>query len=283
MVQGVPALTTKTARLRSLLARHFGKREIASRLPDSLESTVAVLGRGRRRDNGLDEVFILGSGVAVEREVVLTANHVNWASSEVYSSLEVLVGADHQYNPTTGVIPWVPVTQFSADPPRDLLLLRAPGLTSKPARLRSRNPSQGESLYWVGHPGAGQAAPVTSSGIVATQQLVPHYPRGVSMNIVGLRLDGSTLAGNSGGGVFDLNGYLGGIICAGPLQISSRHLDTLLQAQNGGGGLIGGVDVVAVLRDLIDELVSTTRPGIAYAIGIEAVHGVLPVLLRALP
>lgn len=66
------------------------------------------------------------------------------------------------------------------------------------------------------------------------------FPRGVSTAVRGLRLDGSALGGNSGGGTFDQNGLLCGLICASPLQVSERQLYTLLASQNGGQGLIGG-------------------------------------------
>ena len=46
--------------------------------------------------------------------------------------------------------------------------------------------------------------------------------------------------------------------------------------------MIGGVDVVGVLRSFLEELNATTRPGVAYAVGIEEINAALPALLKAL-
>jgi S1-C subfamily serine protease len=253
-------------------------------VPQSLKSTALVLGRGYRKDDAQPDIFVLGSAVAVAPEVVLTSNHVNWASPDVYKSLDVFVGADHDFDSAKNKLYCRPVTVLSKDAPRDLLLMKVPGLPSTPVPLRKRDPEQGELLYWIGHPGPDkmQMGPIVASGVVAARQLVPHFPKGVSTDVCGLRLDGSALGGNSGGGAFDQNGELCGLICASPLQISTRHLDTLLRSQNGGRGLISGVDVVDVLRGFLEELYCTTRPGIAYAIGVEEINSALPILLSGL-
>lgn len=255
--------------------------DVASKVPASLRSTVLVLGVGHRHDGKDDDTFVLGSGVAVAENVVLTSNHVNWASADVYSGLDVHVGADHTYDRAKDSLYCRPVTDFSKDAPRDLLLMRVPGLPSTPASMRKQDPQQGELLYWIGHPGPSpmQMAPIVATGVVAARQLVPRFPRGVSADVRGLRLDGSALDGNSGGGAFDRNGELCGLVCASPLQVSKRHLETLVQSQNGAHGIIGGVDVVDLLRRLLGELGSTTRPGIAYAIGVEEISAALPGLL----
>jgi Trypsin-like peptidase domain len=259
--------------------------DVAARVSQSLKSTVLVLGRAQRKDNSPPDVVVLGSGVVVAPEVVITSNHINYVSADLYSSLDVFVGSDHTYDPTGDSLYCHPVTTASADGPRDILLMRVPGLPSTPVALRKQDPIPGELLYWIGHPGPDkkQMAPVVASGIVAAKQLVPHFPRGVSTAVRGLRLDGSALGGNSGGGAFDQNGLLCGLICASPLQVSERHLSTLVASQNGGQGLIGGVDVVGVLRGLLEELYSTTRPGIAYAVGVEEIRAALPTLLQRLP
>jgi len=259
--------------------------DIAVMVPQSLRSTVLVLGKAHRKDGAGSELFVLGSGVAIDEEVVLTSNHVNWASADVYTKLEIFVGADDTYNSTSDRLLCFPVAGLSADAPHDLLLMKVPGLKSKVAPLRQQDPEQGELLYWIGHPGPQkmQMAPLVASGIVAAKQLVPPFPRGVSTNVRGLRLDGSALGGNSGGGVFDHEGLLCGLICASPLHISGRHLENLLQSQNGASALIGGVNVVEVLRDFLEELASITRPGIAYAIGIDEIREVLPALRKNLP
>lgn len=153
--------------------------DVAARVSQSLKSTVLVWGRAQRKDNGPPDTFVLGSGVVVAPEVVITSNHINNVSADLYSSLNLFVGSDHTYDPARDSLPCHLVATLLTDGPRDLLLMRVPGLPSTPVDMRKQDPNLGELLYWIGHPGPQQKAPVVASGIVAAKQLVPPFP-GVS-------------------------------------------------------------------------------------------------------
>lgn len=127
-----------------------------------------------------------GSGVVIAPGLVATNAHVTEASR----GLTV-----HQ-----GPFAW-PVSRVRVDRSRDLCLLTVPGLTAPAVVLAPEPVEPGQEVRAVGYPGG--RGPVVSTG-----RLRGIWYDGDSRL---LQSDASTLPGNSGGGLFDVEGRLLGL------------------------------------------------------------------------
>ncbi len=236
---------------------------------EAIKSTVAI-GTEVAEPDGSVRRQIVGSGVVVAAGVVLTCRHVLLVQ-EAPEHTSYAVIPDVIYDPVTNQSPSrsAKVRRVSAE--LDLAILEVDGLVSTPAVCRVPcNARRGERVFWLGHPGL-DLPPVVSGGLLGSIEPLPKYPGGPTTNVLGYRLDGTSRQGNSGGGLFDAAGRLIGIINAGPHLVDPAILRQLNAAHTGGGALLGDVDVVAVLKTILNDMGGKSLGGTAYAISGERV------------
>lgn len=148
------------------------------------KSTVGVTGRDASGHSSLS-----GSGVAISNEAIVT----NYQTVKKATSIMVS-SQGKQY----------PASINKIDAPRDVCTLSVPGLSSTPVEIESiREPKVGEHVYAAG----------TSRGFDQTRS------EGLIASLYGswggrfIRTTAPTSPGLSGGGLFDDNGHLIGIMC----------------------------------------------------------------------
>ncbi len=165
-------------------------------------------GNGNGQDPGREVKYGSGSGVVVAKEYVLTNYHV----VEDASSLEVSVDRDGQAEPDL-----LQATVAASDSDLDVAVLYVPGLDLEPVVLGDSDALQvGDLVFNVGNP-IGFNKTVTAgiiSGLnreISTGTTTDQY--GLRTDVVNtmIQTDAAINSGNSGGGMFDLNGQLIGI------------------------------------------------------------------------
>jgi len=166
-------------------------------------------GNGNGNSSTEEEVkYGSGSGVVVAKEYVLTNYHV----VEDASSLEVSVDTDDSSDP---ILYTATVAAYDSD--LDVAVLYVPGLDLEPVTLGDSDALQvGDLVFNIGNP-IGFDKTVTA-GIVSA--LNREIATGTSTDIYGrttdvvntmIQTDAAINSGNSGGGMFNLNGELVGI------------------------------------------------------------------------
>jgi S1-C subfamily serine protease len=248
---------------------------IEKAVANAKRSTVAVISRTFDLKTGDHRKPVVGSGVVMGEGLVVTCAHVlRYEPAEVsWKGYEVMSDAD--FDPKREPQPTWPAHFVSADETCDLAVLRVAGLKAPPVVLRDPcDCSAGTSVFWVGHP-HGEVSPIVGAGIIASLQPVPTFPGGSKSPVAGFRLDTTTFRGNSGGGLFDENGRLVGINNAGPWLVRPDLLPALKAVHDGGAGVVGGVDVVGVLRSILEDMAGKSLSGIAFAIHGDVVREVV--------
>ncbi len=245
---------------------------IEKAVANAKKSTVAVISRTFDLKTGEPRKPVAGSGVVIADGLVMTCAHVlRYEPTEVtWKGYEVMSDAD--FDPKREPQPTYAAQFVSADETCDLAVLRVPGLKAPPVTFRDPcDCVAGTSVFWVGHP-HGEVSPIVGAGIIASLQTVPTYPGGPRSPLPGFRLDTTTFKGNSGGGLFDDAGLLVGINNAGPWLVRPDLLPALKAVHNEAGGLVAGVDVVGVLRSILEDMAGKSLSGVAFAIHGDVVR-----------
>ncbi len=137
------------------------------------------------------QLYSYGTGFFVADGVVVTNNHVIQACREVR-------------------IEGLGETQtIGTDPAADLALLHVDHTPDRIARLRDRDPRQGESVYVYGYP----LRTLLSKGAVMTEGMV-NALAGVSDDQGQMQISAAVQPGNSGGPLIDRSGLVVGIVAA---------------------------------------------------------------------
>ena len=149
-----------------------------------------------------------GSGVVVAKEYVMTNYHV----VEDASSLEVAVTREGKEDPDLFT-----ATVAASDSDLDVAVLYVPGLDLEPVELGDSDSLQvGDLVFNIGNP-IGFNKTVTAgivSGLnreISTGTTTDRYGRKTSVVNTMIQTDAAINSGNSGGGMFDLEGRLVGI------------------------------------------------------------------------
>ena len=137
------------------------------------------------------QLYSYGTGFFVADGVVATNNHVIQACREV--RIEGLGEAE----------------TIGTDPASDLALLRVDHTPDRIARLRDRDPRQGESVYVYGYP----LRTLLSKGAVMTEGMV-NALAGVSDDQGQMQISAAVQPGNSGGPLIDRSGLVVGVVAA---------------------------------------------------------------------
>lgn len=135
-----------------------------------------------------------GSGVVVDRALVLTAAHV------VAGATDVFVGESAE-----------PATVFLLDRTRDLALIKAPSVVATPIELAGA--AAGEPVRVVGGATSGTVDATVERVLSIDVDDVRSTSRSVRS---GFELDAAIDGGDSGAGVFDGDGRLVGVVFAVP-------------------------------------------------------------------
>lgn len=184
-----------------------------------------------------------GSGVIISSDgYILTCAHVVSGASNITVSI-----GDKDY----------PATLVGEDTTSDIAVVKvdASGLT--PATVgNSDNLKVGESVMAVGNP-LGELGGTVTSGIVSALNRSVSIQGSSSVNTMSLiQMDASVSPGNSGGGLFNMNGELVGIVNAKSSDSDAEGL----------GFAIPVNDAVKVAQELLENGYVTGRPylGISY-------------------
>ena len=159
-------------------------------------------------DSNREVKYGSGSGVVVAKEYVMTNYHV----VEDASSLEVAITEDGNAEPTL-----LKATVAASDPDLDVAVLYVPGLELEPVALGDSDALQvGDLVFNIGNP-IGFNGTVTAgiiSGLnreISTGTSTDRYGRTTKVVNTMIQTDAAINSGNSGGGMFNLNGELVGI------------------------------------------------------------------------
>ncbi len=160
------------------------------------------------QDSSREIKYGSGSGVVVATEYVMTNYHV----VEGASSLEVSVERDGKEDPDLYT-----ATVAASDEELDVAVLYVPGLDLAPVALGDSDALQvGDLVFNIGNP-IGFSKTVTA-GIVSalnreinTDTRTDRYGRTTKVVNTMIQTDAAINSGNSGGGMFNLNGQLVGI------------------------------------------------------------------------
>ncbi|MBQ8073446.1 MAG: trypsin-like peptidase domain-containing protein [Clostridia bacterium] len=165
-------------------------------------------GNGNNQDSGREVKYGSGSGVVVAKEYVMTNYHV----VEDASSLEVSVEREGQSEPDL-----FSAVVAASDTDLDVAVLYVAGLDLEPVALGDSDALQvGDLVFNVGNP-IGFNKTVTAgiiSGLnreISTGTSTDKYGRVSDVVNTMIQTDAAINSGNSGGGMFDLNGQLIGI------------------------------------------------------------------------
>ena len=160
------------------------------------------------QDSDREVKYGSGSGVVVAKEYVMTNYHV----VEGASSLEVAVDREGQSDPDL-----FSATVAASDEDLDVAVLYVPGLDLEPVALGDSDALQvGDLVFNIGNP-IGFNKTVTAGIIsalnreISTDTHTDRYGRTTEVINTMIQTDAAINSGNSGGGMFDLNGQLIGI------------------------------------------------------------------------
>ena len=184
-----------------------------------------------------------GSGVIISSDgYILTCAHVVSGASNITVSI-----GDKDY----------PATLVGEDTTSDIAVVKVDATGLTPATVGdSDNLKVGESVMAVGNP-LGELGGTVTSGIVSALNRSVSIQSSSSVNTMSLiQMDASVSPGNSGGGLFNMNGELIGIVNA---KSSSSDAEGL-------GFAIPINDAIKVAQDLLENGYVTGRPymGITY-------------------
>ena len=184
-----------------------------------------------------------GSGVIISSDgYILTCAHVVSGASNITVSI-----GDKDY----------PATLVGEDTTSDIAVVKVDATGLTPATVGdSDNLKVGESVMAVGNP-LGELGGTVTSGIVSALNRSVSIQGSSSVNTMSLiQMDASVSPGNSGGGLFNMNGELVGIVNA---KSSSSDAEGL-------GFAIPINDAIKVAQDLLENGYVTGRPymGITY-------------------
>ena len=160
------------------------------------------------QDSSREVKYGSGSGVVVAKEYVMTNYHV----VEGASSLEIAITKDGQEEPEL-----LKATVAASDPNLDVAVLYVPGLTLEPVELGDSDALQvGDMVFNVGN-AIGFNNTVTAgivSGLnreISSGTTTDRYGRTTKVVNTMIQTDAAINSGNSGGGMFNLDGQLMGI------------------------------------------------------------------------
>ena len=184
-----------------------------------------------------------GSGVIISSDgYILTCAHVVSGASNITVSI-----GDKDY----------PATLVGEDTTSDIAVVKVDATGLTPATVgNSDSLKVGESVMAVGNP-LGELGGTVTSGIVSALNRSVSIQGSSSVNTMSLiQMDASVSPGNSGGGLFNMNGELVGIVNA---KSSSSDAEGL-------GFAIPINDAIKVAQDLLENGYVTGRPymGITY-------------------
>ena len=184
-----------------------------------------------------------GSGVIISSDgYILTCAHVVSGASNITVSI-----GDKDY----------PATLVGEDTTSDIAVVKVDATGLTPATVGdSDNLKVGESVMAVGNP-LGELGGTVTSGIVSALNRSVSIQGSSSVNTMSLiQMDASVSPGNSGGGLFNMNGELVGIVNA---KSSSSDAEGL-------GFAIPINDAIKVAQELLENGYVTGRPylGITY-------------------
>ena len=184
-----------------------------------------------------------GSGVIISSDgYILTCAHVVSGASNITVSI-----GDKDY----------PATLVGEDTTSDIAVVKVDATGLTPATVgNSDNLKVGESVMAVGNP-LGELGGTVTSGIVSALNRSVSIQGSSSVNTMSLiQMDASVSPGNSGGGLFNMNGELVGIVNA---KSSSSDAEGL-------GFAIPINDAIKVAQELLENGYVTGRPylGITY-------------------
>ena len=184
-----------------------------------------------------------GSGVIISSDgYILTCAHVVSGASNIAVSI-----GDKDY----------PATLVGEDTTSDIAVVKVDATGLTPATVGdSDNLKVGESVMAVGNP-LGELGGTVTSGIVSALNRSVSIQGSSSVNTMSLiQMDASVSPGNSGGGLFNMNGELVGIVNAKSSDSDAEGL----------GFAIPVNDAVKVAQELLENGYVTGRPylGISY-------------------
>ena len=184
-----------------------------------------------------------GSGVIISSDgYILTCAHVVSGASNITVSI-----GDKDY----------PATLVGEDTTSDIAVVKVDATGLTPATVgNSDNLKVGESVMAVGNP-LGELGGTVTSGIVSALNRSVSIQGSSSVNTMSLiQMDASVSPGNSGGGLFNMNGELVGIVNAKSSDSDAEGL----------GFAIPVNDAVKVAQELLENGYMTGRPylGISY-------------------
>ena len=184
-----------------------------------------------------------GSGVIISSDgYILTCAHVVSGASNITVSI-----GDKDY----------PATLVGEDTTSDIAVVKVDATGLTPATVGdSDNLKVGESVMAVGNP-LGELGGTVTSGIVSALNRSVSIQSSSSVNTMSLiQMDASVSPGNSGGGLFNMNGELVGIVNAKSSDSDAEGL----------GFAIPVNDAVKVAQELLENGYVTGRPylGISY-------------------
>ena len=184
-----------------------------------------------------------GSGVIISSDgYILTCAHVVRGASNITVSI-----GDKDY----------PATLVGEDTTSDIAVVKVDATGLTPATVgNSDNLKVGESVMAVGNP-LGELGGTVTSGIVSALNRSVSIQGSSSVNTMSLiQMDASVSPGNSGGGLFNMNGELVGIVNAKSSDSDAEGL----------GFAIPVNDAVKVAQELLENGYVTGRPylGISY-------------------
>ena len=184
-----------------------------------------------------------GSGVIISSDgYILTCAHVVSGASNITVSI-----GDKDY----------PATLVGEDTTSDIAVVKVDATGLTPATVgNSDNLKVGESVMAVGNP-LGELGGTVTSGIVSALNRSVSIQGSSSVNTMSLiQMDASVSPGNSGGGLFNMNGELVGVVNAKSSDSDAEGL----------GFAIPINDAMKVAQDLLENGYVTGRPymGITY-------------------
>ena len=165
-------------------------------------------GNGNNNNQSREVKYGSGSGVVVAKEYVMTNYHV----VEDASSLEIAINKDDNSEPEL-----LKATVAAYDADLDVAVLHVPGLNLEPVELGDSDTLQvGDYVFNLGNPlgFTGTATAGIVSGLnreITTGTTRDRYGRATSVVNSMIQTDAAINSGNSGGGMFDIEGRLMGI------------------------------------------------------------------------
>lgn len=175
-----------------------------------------------------------GSGVILSEDgYIVTNNHVIEDASTI--TVKLMDGTEY------------PATLVGADSQTDIAVLKVDATDLSPATIGNSNDIKvGEAAIAIGNPLGSLGGTVTTGIISAVGREITIDNETMTL----LQTDAAVNAGNSGGGLFDVNGELIGIVNAKTSDLGVEGL----------GFAIPISDVLSVIEDLMENGTVTSRP-----------------------